>query len=99
MGAAGRAQPTVNVAPTRNAVLLYCVDGFDYGAGGAPLALLLFFWLGCCLADLRRAPALYERSCSTRVDALEACVLGSAPTRRKPSAPTTQTPQCKAIDA
>ena len=78
MGAAGRAQPTVNVAPTRNAVLLYCVDGFDYGAGGAPLALLLFLLLtGCCLADLRRAPALYERRSSTRVDALEACVLGS----------------------
>ena len=46
MGAAGRAQPTVNVAPARNAVLFDCLID---GAGGAPLALLLlalaFGWL------------------------------------------------------
>ena len=47
---------------------------------------------------MRRAPALYERRCSTRVDALEACVLGSVPTRQKPSA-AHRRHKCKAIDA
>ena len=90
MGAAGRAQPTVNVAPARNAVLFDCLID---GAGGAPLALLLLalaFWL--VLADLQRAPALYERRCSTRVDALEACVLGSVQTAPK-ALRAPQTPQ------
>ena len=69
MGAAGQAQPTVNVAPAR-AVLFDCLID---GAGGAPL--LCFCWrlllAGCCLA-VASGTGPVRAPLRTRVDALEA---------------------------